>query len=202
MSNSDESSLRVKRSTLWGRFMTLEEAKQTSGGNGGIELWKFQDHLGRSVADLMTTTSLEGVPDMDRPVFVSDNGWMYIGNWVERNGDWLEMGFGCSISCVKGSSYEGLCYVGNHKFGERHGDGKRFWLQDSKVWKENRVTHSPLEDPKTKELIPFNYEGQFHYNDYYDKAAIVELADGTRRKGEWKHGTPYGDFFKDHELLA
>jgi len=125
-----------------------------------------------------------------------------IGDWVERNSDWLEHGFGCSPSCVEGGHYNGLVYIGNYKNGERHGDGKRFSIKESKVWSENAVAFSPLEDPETKKHIPFTYEGQFHYNDYYDAQAVVELKDGTRRRGEWKHGAPHGDFFKDHELLS
>jgi len=186
---------RAKRSTLWGKFATLPEAQEKA---GGIEWWAFQDHLGRSV-DL--TKPLEGVTDMDYPVFISDDGWMYIGGWLERNGDWLEHEFGCCLSCVEGSSYQGLMYIGNYKNGERHGEGKRFWLKDSKVWKENAVKYSPLQDPVSNKPIPFNYEGPFHYNDYYGTAE-VELADGTRRKGEWKHGAPHGDFFNEHEIIS
>ena len=189
---------RVKRSALWRTFISLQEAKETA---GGIEWWAFQDHLGRSVDVVSQPIIMNGVPNAaEYPVFKSDEGWMYIGDWMERNGDWIEHGFGCCISCVEGSKYQGLMYIGDYTKGERHGNGKRFWLPDSKVWKNNEVAYSPLEDPTTKKPIPFNCEGQFHYNDYYG-TAIVELQDTSRRKGEWKHGAPHGDFFQDHELL-
>ena len=184
-----------------GKWITLEESLVIAGDNwldtnfvpgkgdedaviemNCIELWKVSDPF--------------PPPDIDHPVWLYDNGDMYLGPWnVGSKGLALEHG---SPTFYYNNSPEaevqGLVHTGSWEDGFIYGKGISWWLPSSKHWK------AKVPNKKCPRLCGqlFIYQGDFVRDYKQGKQGICTLKNGETRQGEWLLGDPVGWIRHNH----
>jgi len=130
----------------------------------------------------------------DRPVFLYENGDMYLGAWKE---------FGAFFPKAKPSGWGAYCSqsesisVGAWAKGMLHGPACLWWIPTAPVWLLNREDASCIKVDGVG--VPFIYIGEYKKDRKNDPTATVILKDGTTRLGPWKDDKFVGkDWFLEH----
>ena len=194
---------------LGGWWVSLQEAQELSVGN---EKWWLSVGKGGAVIDPAKATSFKNAsPSRSKPVWMYENGDMYIGDWKETTSDdsneeyMMEHGYGITYNNYP-ANFRGYVYIGEWQRGTMNGEGVSLWLPSSDAWKKNRSGPSPIQKDANKSRarssgIPFRYEGTYKHGAKHDETAIVTLKDGTTRIGHWENGNPVGNWH-NHTLKA
>lgn len=179
---------------LGGYWINAKEAKDISKqheNHEGHEWWKFLELDGKNVE---VKQYVRGAP-RDRPFWAYENGDMYLGQWSRQK---KEEGVGITYN----NNPKGLICISEWKGGFLDGKGKSSWLQDSKIWLDNKYPDSPIfEKEHGGKTVPFTYDGEYVNSVKVAKNATVTLKNGIAKVGPWKEGKPKGNWWKDHNTL-
>lgn len=190
------------QSGLLGWWISLDEAK--AGSVGREEWWTYPDKNGFVVNPLVEHYTSGSPLPTSKPVWMYENGDMYVGNWERKSQDYpLEEGFGITYNNYP-DKCQGNVYIGEWERGTMHGEGVSFWLPSSQTWTSNRLGASPIKwDANTNRSagIPFRYEGSYIEGKKQDEQAVVTLKEGTSRQGEWENSKPVGGWYSHTEVV-
>lgn len=180
---------------LDGCWIDAKEAKERSRQHEhhqGDEWWTLLDLSGQKVD---VKQYVKGAP-RDKPFWLFENKDMYLGEWSK---DKKEEGIGITYN----NKPKGLICIAQWKGGLLNGKGKSSWLQESKIWLENRQPNSPIfeKDGRRTVKYPFTYDGEYVNSAKVAKNATVTLKNGMAKIGPWKEGIPVGDWWVDHTTL-
>lgn len=128
---------------------------------------------------------------IDKPIWMYENGNMYLGEWTvdEKLGRPVEHGFG--ISYINGiREYRGVLQIGHLKNGYFHGHGMQTWLLSSDIWMRNELEGTGITQLEGDRLVsrPFIYVGNYVLGLRSDVSAMVILKDGNIWKVPWIGG--------------
>ena len=174
-----------------GWFLTLDEAKKRTKNEF---MWWLETET--EASDPVCISS-------EKPVWMYDDGTMYIGSWRETR-----IALGVTVKHSEhGSGIQlkknGSCYVGSFENGLYHGWGRSFWLKNSKVWEENsiRMPDSHNSDSRRGKkariiqptivceergvFLPHEYYGKFLNGARHCSDGTVTLKDETKKIGPW-----------------
>jgi hypothetical protein len=181
------------RAGLGGWWISLDEARRRSIGHENW--WTQQDRSGRRVP--VQQYDVKG--PKSRPVWLFENGDMYLGEWIGRGTNGLahpvEHGLGVTYNNFP-IKKKGLIYLGGWKEGLEHGVGYSFWLKSSVAWSNNKLAASEIQDMSTLNGhnkhpgLPYCYYGKFDNDVKSDDHAVVSLKCGSTRRGPWRNNVP------------
>jgi hypothetical protein len=181
---------------IGGWWISFKEAKEKCCGKE--EWWKHQGYKGLEI-----TPAHYPVSPADKPVWLFENGDMYLGQWkYSRQHRWpVEHGLGITYNNYP-IKYKGLVCIGKWGKGHIHGMAKSFWLESSPTWRKNEFPASAIRQKEGNKTIsrPFNYLGPYNMSYRSGPGAIVTLKDGTQHIGPWQEHAPVGDWWTDHRL--
>jgi hypothetical protein len=178
---------------LGGWWISFKEAKERCCGNEAW--WTHKGYQGLEITPAHYAA--------DKPVWLFENGDMYLGQWRHsRQHGWpVEHGLGITYNNYP-VKCRGLVCIGEWRKGHIHGMAKSFWLESSRTWRKNEFPASAVRQEEGNKTIsrPFIYVGPYNMSYRSGRAAIVTLKDGTQRKGPWQEHAPVGDWWTDHRL--
>lgn len=200
-------------------WISLAEAQERSVGN---EKWWTKEAgvttMDIDVSEVLTAIQkMEGIEpalpipvdsspgdsDEEKPVWVYDDGNMYLGFWkiCDRTTDKIRHGKGIYYG-HEPVSMMGSVYVSTWKDDKPVGKVEFFWLESSNVWKNNTDDSSEIANTNGRgrrnaneniRRLPFKAYATMNENfQICDEDAIITLKDGTRRRGPWQNDYPQG----------
>ena len=179
---------------IGGWWISFKEAKEKCCGKE--EWWKHQGYQGLEI-----TPAHFPLKPADKPVWLFENGDMYLGQWkYSRQHRWpVEHGLGITYNNYP-SKCKGLVCIGEWRKGLVHGMAKSFWLESSRTWRNNEFPASAIHQKEGNKTIsrPFNYLGPYNMSHRSGPGATVTLKDGTQHIGTWQEHAPVGDWWTDH----
>lgn len=187
---------------LKGWWIGLDEAKERGQGE---KWWKNSGIRGETIPARQHDAS----GPKDRPIWLFENGDMYLGEWTMRKKPRVETRSNKKFKAHpveqgRGITYNfsprGKVFIGDFQNGLITGSGKSFWLKSCSIWKRNKFSQSEINQGSDK--VPYNYTGNYIESNKNDPSATVTLKDGTTRVGPWKDGSPVGDWWKTHLSAA
>jgi len=183
------------RSGINGWWIYEAEAKERTLGKE--EWWKMNGFAGMTMA----LKQYDPKGPKERPIWMWDNGSMYLGEWKQKDPKGYPLWHGFGAFYCNSPKNKGLVYTGEWKYGKAHGSGKARWLESAPKWKKNEYTLSSSRERRTPR--PFVYSGAC-VNSPQD--ASVTLNNNTIHvgptKGEdrWKDNTIPVAAFANHQM--
>ena len=184
-----------------GWWISIEEALDRSVGREAW--WRAAATRAHKIDNPEEANFINGSRNPSTPIWLYENGDMYIGNWGCRCSQFIECGFGILYNNFP-EKKQGNIVSGQWKDGYPHGKCNLFWIESSTAWTSNRLPASDIKKDPTKVRsagIPYNYLGNYRDGLKEDDAAVVTIKDGPTRRGPWKLGKPVGNWH-DHESVA
>lgn len=184
-----------------GWWISKEDALDRSVGREAW--WKAATAQAYKIHNPEETVFKNGCGNPSTPIWLYENGDMYLGNWGCRCSQFIECGFGILYNNFP-EKRRGNIVSGQWKDGYPHGKCNLFWLESSTAWVSNRLPASDIKiDPnKVRSAgIPYNYLGNYKDGVKEDDGAVVAIKGGPTRRGPWKMGEPVGNWH-DHESVA
>ena len=181
---------------IGGWWISFKEAKEKCCGKE--EWWKHQGYQGLEITPAHCPQN-----PADKPVWLFENGDMYLGQWkYSRQHRWpVEHGLGITYNNYP-MKCKGLVCIGEWRKGHIHGMAKSFWLVSSRTWRKNEFPASAIHQKEGNKTIsrPFSYLGPYNMSHRSGPGATVTLKDGTQHIGTWQEHAPVGDWWTDHRL--
>jgi len=185
---------------IGGWWISFKDAKEKCCGKE--EWWKHQGYEGLEITPAHYPAR-NPVNPADRPVWLFENGDMYLGQWKysTQHECPVEHGLGITYNNYP-TKCKGLVCIGEWRKGHVHGMANSFWLESSPTWRNNLFPASAIRQKERNKTIsrPFNYLGPYNMSSRSGPGAIATLKDGTQHIGTWQEHAPVGDWWTDHRL--